>query len=150
MLQKIFKTALRKNKKIGQKMKDGSIYAGLSPQTGAELFVMPSDASVKMDFNEAGKHMAQINKDKVFGHQDWRLPGKAELSLLYHNRNKGHLKKTFEGKATGMDDFYMSASQTFCPNGSWVHRFADGEQDIHLLSAKHRVRYVRSDWKPKQ
>lgn len=150
MLQKFFKKALRQNNKIGQKMKDGTIYAGLSPQTGAELFVMPSDASVKMDFNEAGKHMAQINKDKVFGQQDWRLPSKAELSLLYHNRNKGHLKRTFESKATGTDDFYVSASQTFCPNGSWVQRFADGEQDIQTLSSKHRVRYVRSDWKPKQ
>ena len=144
MLKRFFK---RKQKSIGQKMKDGTIYAGTSPDTGADMFVMPSDASIKMNFNEAGKHMAQINKDKVFGQQDWRLPSKKELSVLYKNRNKGALKKTFDCKNTEREDFYVSSSQVFCPNGSWVQRFSDGEQEHHALGFKHRVRYMRSNFK---
>ena len=41
--------------KVGQKMKDGSIFAGLTEENEYQIFVMPSDLGILHTFNKAAK-----------------------------------------------------------------------------------------------
>jgi len=68
---------------IGALMPDGTIHAGISPNTGKAMYATPTDAPLTMKFNKAQKYAANLN---AYGHQDWRVPTKAELSVLFHNR----------------------------------------------------------------
>ena len=69
--------------KIGDKMPDGTIFAGISPDTNKPMYASPDDATLTMTFNDAQKNAAKLY---VHGHQDWRLPTKAELNVLFNNR----------------------------------------------------------------
>jgi hypothetical protein len=67
--------------KIGAKMPDGTIYAGISPDTGKPMYATPADAPLTMTFNEAAEHAKTANSQKACGHRDWRVPTKAELNV---------------------------------------------------------------------
>jgi hypothetical protein len=41
---------------IGDKMADGTIYAGISPDTNKPMYAAPADAPMSMDFNAAAKY----------------------------------------------------------------------------------------------
>src|SRR5579862_2002676 len=77
------KEANMRQPKIGQKMPDGTVYAGISPDTGNPMYTTPEDPSLAMTFNEAADYAARLN---AHGHRDWRLPTKAELNVLFNNR----------------------------------------------------------------
>jgi hypothetical protein len=68
---------------IGDKMPDGTVYAGLSPETGKPMYVTPADASLTMKWKEAMDYAKRLD---THGHQDWRLPTKGELNVLFNNR----------------------------------------------------------------
>lgn len=70
-------------RKIGAKMPDGTIYAGDSPDTGKPMFTTPADAPLTMTFNEAKDYARKLAAQ---GHEDWRLPTKSELEVLFNNR----------------------------------------------------------------
>src|ERR1700733_12112296 len=72
--------------KIGNKMPDGTIYAGVSPDTGSPIYAMPTDAPRTLTFNEAADHAKKLNREKYLGYDDWRLPTKTELNVLFNNR----------------------------------------------------------------
>jgi len=69
---------LRKIAVANDKMPDGTIYAGLSPDTGKKMYAMPADAPLTMSFNEAADYAAKLD---AHGHRDWRVPTKAELKV---------------------------------------------------------------------
>jgi hypothetical protein len=69
--------------RIGAIMTDGTIYAGISPDTNKPMYATPVDARQTMTFNEAQKYVARLN---AHSHKDWRLPTKAELNVLFNNR----------------------------------------------------------------
>src|SRR5262245_927314 len=72
---------------IGQKMPDGTIYAGTSPLTGKAMYTMPADASsLTCAFNEAQQCVRDLNSKNAHSHKDWRLPSKEELNVLFNNR----------------------------------------------------------------
>jgi hypothetical protein len=77
------KPDIRAKPKTGDRMPDDTIYAGISPDTGKAMYATPADASLTMKFNEAKKYAAKLD---AHGHQDWRLPTKAELNVLFNNR----------------------------------------------------------------
>jgi len=79
----------------GTVMKDGSIYAGISPNTGNMMFVMPKDSYLPMTFNQAVGHAEALNRTQSLGHEDWRLPTRNELNVIFKNKEKGALKDTF-------------------------------------------------------
>ncbi len=79
-------------KEIGDEVEDGTVYAGLSPDTGRAMYATPKDASGAYDFNEAAGYAEDLG---AHGHNDWRVPSKGELNVLWENCDKGRLKGTF-------------------------------------------------------
>ena len=73
---------------IGTVMEDGTIYAGVSPQTGKLLFVMPEDAPL-MDYTATVDHVNALNREKAYSHDDWRIPIVSELGVIHQNKEKG-------------------------------------------------------------
>jgi hypothetical protein len=58
---------------------------------------------------------------KINGYNDWFLPSKDELNLIYTNLKK---KKIY----ALTNDWYWSSSQA-SNVGAWFQRFSDGDQD---------------------
>jgi hypothetical protein len=127
-------------RKPGDRMQDGTIFAGISPDTGDAMYVTPADAPRRMSFNEAATYAAGID---AHGHQDWRLPSKAELHEIYRNRHQGNLNGTFnEVSGSGNALRYWSCTEN-CGHPSGVHivDFTDGgdgwsRKDLLSLSSR--------------
>jgi hypothetical protein len=118
------------NRKPGDKMPDGTVYAGLSPDSGAAMYVTPTDAPRLMTFNQAAKHAAALN---AYGHQDWRLPTKLELLEIYRNHDEGSLRGTF------------NESLRYCGPANWYWSctaHGDDSFDIYFLDFTNGV----DDW----
>jgi len=69
--------------KIGDRMTDGTIYSGISPDTGNAMYATPADAPLTYTFNQAQKYAEKLD---AHGHKDWRAPTKGELNVLFQNR----------------------------------------------------------------
>jgi hypothetical protein len=95
------------NPEIGDVMKDGSIYAGISPETQERMYVTAEDARLSMDFNKATEYAEKLN---AHGHQGWRLPTKDELNVLFENQDKGALKGTFKLASSNPKGPYWSST----------------------------------------
>jgi len=95
--------------KIGDEMPDGTIYAGISPDTGKATYTMPQDAPGAFTFNSAARYAETLD---AHSHKDWRVPTQNELDVLYQNRDKGKLKRTFD--ETGLEHRQYS-----CPGRYW-------------------------------
>src|SRR5262245_55448163 len=78
--------------KLGDRMEDDTIYTGISPDTGRPMYTMPADGPLTMQWNKAMDYAAGLD---AYGHRDWRVPSRKELNMLWHNREKGALKGTF-------------------------------------------------------
>src|SRR5260221_4864770 len=68
--------------KPGDKMPDGTSYAGISPDTGTIMFLLPLDNQLATKWRGAQK----LNKQFAYGHDDWRRPSESEASLLEFRR----------------------------------------------------------------
>jgi hypothetical protein len=110
--------------KPGDKMPDGTVYAGISPDTGKAMYATAADAPLTYTFNHAQKYAANLDAN---GHKDWRVPTKAELNVLFKNRAAiGGFNETGSYPA----GWYWSSSQ----DGyglAWGQRFSDGSQLNH-------------------
>ena len=122
-------------------MQDGTICAG--EVNGQRLFAAPTDAAVTMKFNEAAQYAKKLNKEKYLGHNDWRVPTKDELNLLYQNREKGALSGTFNLTGSYPAGWYWS-SAPYGDVGAWCQNFGDGDQDGNGRNDHYSVRCVRS------
>ena len=121
---------------VGDKMLDGSIYAGVSPDTGKPMYAMPEDAPLSYTFNEAQQYAKKLD---AHGHQDWRVPTKDELNLLFNSR------AAIGGfNVTGSDPagWYWSASE-YDKWDAWGQRFSDGYRDLYIKDSHSSVRCVR-------
>jgi len=105
--------------KIGDKMPDGTIYAGISPDTKKALYATPKDAPASMSFQEAADYADSLD---AHGHRDWRVPTIAELKVLsaHHVAIGG-----FNCSGPVPANWYWSASQYYKRN-AWVLRLSDG------------------------
>jgi hypothetical protein len=79
----------------GAKIADGSIFAGLTAGRKQEIYAMPTDLDVTMDFNDAAAAVRKLNDNKALGHDDWQIPSLENVRVLYKNKNEGALKGTF-------------------------------------------------------
>jgi hypothetical protein len=128
--------AIPKDPEVGDKMPDGTIYAGLSPNTGKPMFTTPADASLTMKWKEAIDYAAKLD---AHGHQDWRLPTKGELSVLFNNRAAiGGFNVTGSYPA----GWYWSGTQNN-KWSAWAQRFSDGYQFTNYKDLRSSVRCVR-------
>jgi len=120
----------------GDKMPDGTVYAGISPVTNKPMYAPSSDAPLTYTFNEAKAYAKKLDED---GHQDWRVPTRAELNVLFNNR------AAIGGfDVTGSDPagWYWSASPNLTWH-AWGQRFSDGYQLILNKFHHSAVRCVR-------
>ena len=117
-------------------MPDGTVFAGISPATDKPMYVTPADASLTMKFKEAQKYAAKLD---AHGHQDWRVPTRAELNVLFNNRAA---IGGFDISGSGPAGWYWSASPDFLW-GAWCQRFSDGAQFDYTKLLHLPVRPVR-------
>jgi hypothetical protein len=109
---------------IGAVMKDGTIYAGISPDTNKQIYASPTDASLTMTSNQAQEYAQGLNLQKAHGQDDWRVPTKNELDILFKNRAA---IGGFDVSGSDPAGWYWSSSQGNEWN-AWGQRFSDGYQ----------------------
>jgi hypothetical protein len=127
---------------VGDEIEDGTIYAGISPDTHQPMYAAPKDASLTFTFNAAKKYAADLNALDALGHNDWRVPTKAELNVLWENRNKGKLAGTFNETGSPTAGWYWSSSRADIILG-WAQRFSNGSRcgnDEYVASSLRCVR----------
>jgi hypothetical protein len=117
----------------GDKMPDGTVFAGISPDTNKPMYATPADASLTMKFNEAQEYASKLD---AHGHKDWRVPTKAELNVLFNNRAA---IAGFNVSGSGPAGWYWSASPT-SKWTAWGQRFSDGYQFNYLKDHPSAVR----------
>jgi hypothetical protein len=130
------KRATSPKPRIGDKMPDGTIFAGISPETNKPMYATPADASLTMTFYAAQKYAAKLD---AHGHKDWHLPTKAELSVLFNNRAA---IGGFDTSGSLPAGWYWSSS----PGNRWGalgQRFSDGLQGDDGNDSHSSVRCVR-------
>ena len=76
-----------KEVEIGEVIPDGTIYAGVSPETGKAMFTTATDAPATCTFDEAQEYAAKLD---AHGHRDWRVPTKNEIEGNAEWANPGH------------------------------------------------------------
>jgi hypothetical protein len=123
--------------KIGDKMPDGTIYAGISPDTHKPVYTTPSDAPLTYTFNEAMEFAAKLD---AHGHRDWRVPTKGELDALFNNRAA---IGGFETRGSNPGGWYWSSSQLNLYGGAWAQRFSDGNRFNYSKYGDSFLRCVR-------
>jgi hypothetical protein len=117
---KVVKAALE----VGDQMQDGSIFAGISPDTGKQLFAMLVDAPLTRTFNGAAQYAKDLNARETLGHDDWRVPTKAELNVLFNNRAA---IGNFDISGSSPSGWYWSGTP-FSDFNAYCQRFSDGKQ----------------------
>jgi hypothetical protein len=127
--------------KIGDQMPDGTIYAGISPDTNQPMYATPSDAPLTMTVNQAKEYAWMLDAQ---GHHDWRVPTKTELNVLFNNRVAiGGFKIDNPKDQPCTSGWYWSSSHCRFWLG-WGLRFGTGCPDYYAEGNPARVRPVRS------
>jgi hypothetical protein len=116
--------------RVGQKMRDGSIFAGLIADGTQRIYAMPKDLDITMTFNRAAKAVGKLNARKYLGHDDWQIPALDNLHILRKNQNEGTLNGTFKTASFNgllFPVFYWSSTENH-RDSSYVQgvRFSDG------------------------
>jgi hypothetical protein len=130
----------------GEHLPDGTIFAGISPDTGRQMHTMPADVRKTQGdirlcctFNEAQKCAEGANAMTTYGHDDWRVPTKAELHVLFNNRAA---IGGFDSSGSDPFDRYWSSS-SYGTLSAWGQCFSDGHQNIDWKHGHSSVRLVR-------
>jgi Protein of unknown function (DUF1566) len=104
-------TGLERELKIGDRTADGTIYAGISPNTYQPMYVTPEDAPETYTFKEATRYAKKLD---AHGHKDWRIPSERELTVLFNNRGAiGAFNSSglYSGLYKNAPGWYWSSSQ---------------------------------------
>ncbi len=96
--------------KPGMRIADGTVYAGLTADGAARMFVLPHDLDMAGSFNAAAKAVAALNARNAYGHDDWRIPSVENLHVLRKNQNAGYLCGTFKSAGAGYAGWYWTAT----------------------------------------
>ena len=116
-------------------MPDGTVYAGISPDTHRRLYTTPEDVPFTWKFNDAQRFALDF---KGYAHEDWRVPTKGELNVLFQNRATiGGFSETGSGPV----GWYWSSSQY--NTTAWEQRFNDGRQLSSFKDDLSSLRLVR-------
>ena len=120
----------------GDKMPDGTVYAGISPENGQPLYAEPVDPMQSFTYDRALAYAAALN---AYGHKDWRVPTRDELNVLFENRAAiGGFDLSGSEKA----GWYL-ASEEYDETYSWGQRFSDGYQGFDFKDLGASLRCVR-------
>lgn len=102
---------------IGDRQPDGTVYAGISPDTGKDMFALPADAPLKKSFLFAQRYAADACDAN--GKKGFRLPSKGELNVLFNHRAA---IGGFDLSGKDPAGWYWSSTVP------WGQRFSDGAQ----------------------
>jgi hypothetical protein len=122
--------------KIGDRLPDGTVYAGNSPDTGKAMYAAPEDAPLTMKWKQAMEYAGKLD---VLGHHDWRVPTKSELNVLFQNRAA---IGGFDRSGSYPSGWYWSSSQA-TDYDAWDQRFSDGDQYCDDKDSVSPLRCVR-------
>src|ERR1022692_4710799 len=65
---------------VGDRMPDGTVYAGVSPETGTPIYTTPADAPGLYTWKNGADYCSAL---EAGGHRDWRASTKGELHVLF-------------------------------------------------------------------
>jgi hypothetical protein len=122
-------------------MTDGTVYAGLSPNTHKPFYTTSADAPGVYNWSKGGQYCRAL---QASGHQDWRIPTKDELNVLYKNQHAGVLNGTFNETGSHPAGLYWSVSQNYYYDAG-AQRFSDGVQSYDAEDHVSSLRCVRGD-----
>lgn len=122
----------------GRRMPDGTLYAGISPESDKAFYVTPQDAPAAYSWLGAQKYCRRLS---VFGHRDWQVPTLGELAVLFTNRmDIGSFNET--GYVNNAPGYYWSSAQVGDAS-AWGQRFNDGYHEDLSKTQQSLVRCVR-------
>jgi hypothetical protein len=105
----------------GRKMPDGTVYAGISLDSNKELYTTAADAPGVYTWSNAIEYCKSLSAG---GHNDWRMPTISELAVQFINRaDIGGFNET--GRLQGASGYYWSSLQ-IGDGEAWGQRFNDG------------------------
>ena len=120
----------------GDKMTDGTVYAGLSPDTGRPIYTTPADAAHNVTFKAAHEYAAGL---AAHGHKDWRVPTRDELNVLFENRAA---IGAFDVSGSDKAGWYLT-SEPYDETYAWGQRFSDGYRGFDFKDLGASLRCVR-------
>jgi hypothetical protein len=122
----------------GGKMPDGTIYVGISPDTRKRLYTTPADAPDVYTWNKAIEYCKTL---VASGHNDWRVPTIGELAVQFSNRaDIGGYNET--GRMKGSSGYYWSSLQVG-DDDAWGQLFSDGFHEDFSKDQVSSLRCVR-------
>jgi hypothetical protein len=119
----------------GQRMPDGTVYAGASPDTPTPTYTTQADAPGLYSWKKGAEYCAALDAG---GHRDWRVPTKGELHVLFENRDA---IGGFNTSGLHPAGWYWSSSKHY--SLAWGQRFSDGGTYNDDKSLASSVRCVR-------
>ena len=128
----------RQRQRRRPRLADGTLFAGVSPDTGEIMHTLPHDQSPHpVDFCLIrGPDIEEVTRQaRCCGYDDWRIPSPAELQLMHQAQD--------EIRGFG-SEWYWTSSVT-SPSTRTAIRFPDGLlHPDYLVNAKARLRLVRN------
>ena len=122
----------------GGRMADGTVYAGISPDTGHKLYTTPADAPGVYTWSQAIDYCRTLS---AFGHEDWHMPSLGELAVQFANRTDiGGFNET--GRLKGASGYYWSSLQV-TDDAAWGQLFSDGFHENFDKNQASSLRCVR-------
>lgn len=112
--------------KLGEIMPDGTVYVGVSPDTGRAIFAMPHHLPSRMTWTEAQK---AVTEQSFGGYSDWRLPTRNEMEHLFQT-------KVLSG------GIYWSAKE-YNRHDAWYLNCTTGLSGLGRKISEHLVRCIR-------
>jgi hypothetical protein len=128
--------------KAGQTRDDGTVYVGISPENGRPMYTTPANAPLTYTFDQAAEQVKSFNAAKHLGHNDWQVPTKDELGVLYENRDRGALKGTFNDGDSDVAAWYVSSTLA----GKHIEydvSFKDGSEQMTSKGVHSSLRCIR-------
>jgi len=117
-----------------------SVAGAQSERDGKLNSELLSLSSRRRSFSQAANYCASLT---AHGHNDWYLPARDELTLLFNHREQ---IRGFNGE---IGTKYWSSSE-YTPIFSWSQNFNTGLQDQEVKSTALRVRCIRVEARPDQ
>ncbi|HEY6451801.1 MAG TPA: DUF1566 domain-containing protein [Steroidobacteraceae bacterium] len=122
----------------GGRMRDGTVYAGISPDTGKRMYTTAADAPGAFTWSQAIQYCRDL---LASGHRDWRVPTLGELAVQFGNRaDIGGYNET--GKLRGASGYYWSSLEVG-DDQAWGQRFNDGFHEDFSKDLVSSLRCVR-------
>jgi Protein of unknown function (DUF1566) len=120
----------------GARQTDGTIYAGVTPQSRKALYTTAADATGIFSWRDGTAYCAALREA---GHDDWRMPPRSELGVLFANQAAiGGFDQSTTNSAV-----YWSSDRTDLQ--AWGESFRNGIQFPLSLFNVASVRCVRAD-----